>query len=155
MHTNDFLERGDDSFFMKQALLEAKIAFQKDEIPVGCIIVSKDYKIISRSHNLCESLQDPTAHAEMQAITSACHHLGTKYLTECTMYVTLEPCNMCAGALFLSRIGRLVYSASDTKRGFSSDQKNKLHKKSIIEKGLMSEVSSEILQLFFGSHVRL
>ena len=146
----------DEAPFMKQALFEAEIAFQKDEIPVGCVIVSKDLQIISKAHNLCQQLKDPTAHAEMQAITAACHHLGTKSLADCTMYVTLEPCAMCAGALFLSRLGRLVYGASDFKQGiYSTQKKAAFHKKSIVEKGLMAMESETLLQRFFKERLRL
>ena len=107
-----------DVFYMQKALAEAKYAFEKDEIPVGAIIVSND-KIIARSHNLTQMLNDVTAHAEMQAITSAANHLGNKYLTECTLYVTLEPCQMCAGAMYWAQLNRLVYGASDNHRGYN------------------------------------
>ena len=106
-----------DIFYMQKALAEAKYAFEKDEIPVGAVIVSND-KIIARSHNLTQMLNDVTAHAEMQAITSAANHLGNKYLTECTLYVTLEPCQMCAGAMYWAQLNRLVYGASDNHRGY-------------------------------------
>ena len=106
-----------DIFYMQKALAEAKYAFEKDEIPVGAIIVSND-KIIARSHNLTQTLNDVTAHAEMMAITSAANHLGNKYLNECTLYVTLEPCQMCAGAMYWAQLDRLVYGASDKHRGY-------------------------------------
>ena len=107
----------DDNYFMRRALDEAKIALQKDEVPVGAVIVSNN-QIIARSHNLTETLNDVTAHAEMQAITSAANYLGGKYLKNCTLYVTLEPCQMCAGALYWSQISKIVIVASDSHRGF-------------------------------------
>lgn len=137
-----------DIFYMQKALAEAKYAFEKDEIPVGAIIVSND-KIIARSHNLTQMLNDVTAHAEMQAITSAANHLGNKYLTECTLYVTLEPCQMCAGALYWSQISRIVYAASDPKRGFKTMGGN-LHPKTVLEKGPLSKESETILKQFFN-----
>ena len=106
-----------DEYFMKKALAEAEIAFEKGEIPVGAVIVI-DNKVIARSHNLTELLHDVTAHAEMQAITSAANYLGGKYLKDCTLYVTLEPCLMCAGALYWSKIGRIVYGGADEKHGY-------------------------------------
>ncbi|MCB0376479.1 MAG: nucleoside deaminase, partial [Sinomicrobium sp.] len=108
-----------DSYFMQHALREAEAAYEKDEVPVGAVIVV-DNKIIARAHNLTETLNDVTAHAEMQAITAAAHFLGGKYLDQCTLYVTLEPCVMCAGALYWSQLSRLVYGAKDEKRGYGT-----------------------------------
>jgi len=138
----------DDIRFMKAALDEARNAFEKDEVPVGAVVVC-DGKIIARAHNLTETLSDPTAHAEMQAITAAGSWLGGKYLTDCTIYVTLEPCVMCAGALFWGQISRLVYGAADEKRGFSTKGSDLLHPKTTVDKGIMAEESSELLRLFF------
>ena len=137
----------DDSYYMKKALQEAEVAFDKGEIPVGAIIVVED-RIIARSHNLTELLNDVTAHAEMQAITSAANFLGGKYLTNCTLYVTLEPCQMCAGALYWSQISRIVYGASDDQRGFKT-LGTKLHPKTKIDGGIMAEESSALLKRFF------
>ena len=106
-----------DIFYMNKAIAEAKIAFEKDEVPVGAVIVSND-KVIARAHNLTEMLNDVTAHAEMQAITSAANYLGGKYLKDCTLYVTLEPCQMCAGAMYWAQLTRLVFGASDPHRGY-------------------------------------
>ena len=106
-----------DVFYMNKAIAEAKIAFEKDEVPVGAVIVSND-KVIARAHNLTEMLNDVTAHAEMQAITSAANYLGGKYLKDCTLYVTLEPCQMCAGAMYWAQLTRLVFGASDTHSGY-------------------------------------
>lgn len=137
----------DDNYFMKKALQEAEAAFDKGEIPVGAIIVIEN-RIIARSHNLTELLNDVTAHAEMQAITAASNFLGGKYLQNCTMYVTLEPCQMCAGALYWSQISKLVYGASDEKRGFSA-MGTKLHPKTNVVKGVMAEEASKLLKQFF------
>ena len=116
-----------DIFYMNKAIAEAKIAFEKDEVPVGAVIVSND-KVIARSHNLTEMLNDVTAHAEMQAITSAANYLGGKYLKDCTLYVTLEPCQMCAGAMYWAQLSRLVFGASDPHRGYRK-LKTTLHPK--------------------------
>lgn len=137
----------DDSYYMKKALQEAEVAFEKGEIPVGAIIVVED-RIIARSHNLTELLNDVTAHAEMQAITSAANFLGGKYLTNCTLYVTLEPCQMCAGALYWSQIAKLVYGASDEQRGFKAFG-TKLHPKTKVVSGIMAEEASELMKRFF------
>lgn len=137
----------DDSYFMKKALQEAEVAFEKGEIPVGAIIVVED-RIIARSHNLTELLNDVTAHAEMQAITSAANFLGGKYLTQCTLYVTLEPCQMCAGALYWSQISKLVYGASDEQRGFKT-LGTKLHPKTKVVGGIMANEASELMKRFF------
>ncbi|MEM6517023.1 MAG: nucleoside deaminase [Bacteroidota bacterium] len=137
----------DDTYFMKKALLEAELAFEKGEVPVGAIIVIKD-KIIARAHNLTELLNDVTAHAEMQAITAAANFLGGKYLNQCTMYVTLEPCQMCAGALYWTQISRLVYGARDDKRGFIK-METKLHPKTEIYGGVLEKESSDLVKRFF------
>lgn len=136
-----------DEYFMKKALLEAEQAFEKGEVPVGAVIVV-DNKIIARAHNLTELLNDVTAHAEMQAITSASNFLGGKYLHNCTLYVTLEPCQMCGGALFWSQISNVVYGASDPERGFIS-LNNKLHPKTKIKGGILAEQASSLLKRFF------
>lgn len=136
-----------DTYFMKKALLEAEDAFEKGEIPVGAIIVIKD-RIIARAHNLTELLNDVTAHAEMQAITAAANFLGGKYLTNCTLYVTLEPCQMCAGALYWSQISKLVYGASDDKRGFKT-LGTTIHPKTEVVSGVLAEEASELMKRFF------
>lgn len=137
----------DDTYFMKKALQEAEAAFEKGEVPVGAIIVIKD-RIIARTHNLTEQLNDVTAHAEMQAITSAANFLGGKYLKDCTLYVTLEPCQMCAGALYWSQISRIVYAAKDEARGCGI-MGTKLHPKTKIEGGLLAIEASALLKRFF------
>ncbi|WP_223034644.1 nucleoside deaminase [Hanstruepera marina] len=137
----------DHNYFMKKALQEAEIAFDKGEIPVGAIIVI-DNKVIARGHNLTELLNDVTAHAEMQAITAASNYLGGKYLLNCTLYVTLEPCQMCAGALYWSQISQIVYGARDEERG-CINLKTKLHPKTKIEGGILAKESSELLKRFF------
>lgn len=137
----------DHNYFMKKALLEAEQAFEKGEIPVGAVIVI-DNKVIARGHNLTELLNDVTAHAEMQAITAASNYLGGKYLINCTLYVTLEPCQMCAGALYWSQISQIVYGARDEERG-CINLKTKLHPKTKIEGGIMATESSELLKRFF------
>ena len=136
-----------DDYFMKRALQEAELAFEKGEVPVGAVIVV-DNRIIARAHNLTEMLNDVTAHAEMQAITSAADFLGGKYLKKCTLYVTLEPCQMCAGALYWSQIDKIVYGARDLERGFIT-MKTKLHPKTIIKGGVMEDECSEIIKRFF------
>lgn len=137
----------DDAYFMKKALQEAEVAFNQGEIPVGAIIVVED-RIIARSHNLTELLNDVTAHAEMQAITSAANFLGGKYLTKCTLYVTLEPCQMCAGALYWSQISKIVYAASDEQRGFKV-LGTKLHPKTKVISGVMADEASALMKRFF------
>jgi tRNA(adenine34) deaminase len=137
----------DDTYFMRKALQEAQLAFDKGEIPVGAVIVIDD-KIIARGHNLTETLNDVTAHAEMQAITAAANFLGGKYLQNCTLYVTLEPCQMCAGALYWSQISKIVYGARDLERGFIN-LKTKLHPKTKIKGGVLADETSEILKRFF------
>jgi len=137
-----------DAHFMKLALAEAQKAFEIDEVPVGAVIVSNG-KVIARAHNLTERLNDVTAHAEMQAFTAAAEALGGKYLLDCTLYVTLEPCVMCAGASFWTQISRIVYAAPDEKRGFNRIKTDLLHPKTKIEGGLMAEESADLLKSFF------
>ncbi|PIB28573.1 nucleoside deaminase [Maribacter sp. 4G9] len=137
----------DDSYFMKKALQEAQYAFEQDEIPVGAIIVVKD-RIIARAHNLTEKLNDVTAHAEMQAITAAANFLGGKYLRDCTLYVTLEPCQMCGGALFWSQISKIVYAASDPQRGIRA-MGTRLHPKTEVVGGILEHEASDLLLRFF------
>tara|TARA_R110001583_G_scaffold48974_1_gene153427 strand:+ start:6073 stop:6525 length:453 start_codon:yes stop_codon:yes gene_type:complete len=138
-----------DEYFMKQALDEAHKAFEVDEIPVGAIVVCNN-RIIARAHNLTERLNDVTAHAEMQAITSAANYLGGKYLKDCTLYVTLEPCNMCAGALAWSQISRIVYGASDKKRGFTAFTPSPLHPRTELVTGIMEKESADLVKSFFA-----
>jgi len=133
---------------MNEALKEAKKAFDADEVPVGVVIVA-DNKIIARTHNLTERLIDVTAHAEMQAITSAANFIGGKYLNDCTLYVTLEPCLMCAGALYWSHLTRLVYGACDDKKGFSTLSETVLHPKTVVSKGILEQECSILLKEFF------
>jgi tRNA(adenine34) deaminase len=137
-----------DEYFMREALKEALKAYELDEVPVGAVIVCKD-RIIARAHNLTERLNDVTAHAEMQAFTSAANHLGGKYLDECTLYVTLEPCVMCAGASFWTQIGRIVYGASDEKRGYTITGANLLHPQTVIVPGILEKECAELLKSFF------
>lgn len=139
----------DDEYFMRQALEEAYKALEEDEIPVGAVVVSND-RIIGRGHNQTERLNDVTAHAEMLAITAAANFLGGKYLRDCTLYVSLEPCNMCAGALFWSQISKVVYAAEDEKRGFKLNGA-KLHPKTQLVGGILREESSKMLKEFFRS----
>ena len=137
-----------DEYFMKKALQEAELAFEKGEIPVGALIVVEN-KIIARTHNLNELLNDVTAHAEMQAITSAANFLGGKYLTGCTLYVTLEPCQMCAGALYWSQISKIVFGASDENRGFEK-MGTQLHPKTTVVRGVLAEESANLMKSFFS-----
>ncbi len=137
-----------DEYFMKKALQEAEMAFEKGEIPVGALIVI-DNKVIARSHNLTELLHDVTAHAEMQSITAAANYLGGKYLIGCTLYVTLEPCQMCAGALYWSQISKIVYGASDEHRGFVK-MGTQLHPKTTVLSGIMANEASELMKRFFA-----
>ena len=137
----------DDAYFMKKALQEAEAAYVKGEIPVGAVIVIND-KIIARAHNLTETLNDVTAHAEMQAITAAANFLGGKYLQNCTLYVTLEPCQMCAGALYWSQISKIVFAAKDDQRGCGV-MKTKLHPKTKMSSGVMEKEASKLLKQFF------
>ena len=139
-----------DTYFMDQAIKEAEKAAQLDEVPVGAVIVCEG-SIIARAHNQSEKLLDATAHAELLAITAASGHLGAKWLSQCTLFVTLEPCVMCAGALYWSRIGRLVYGASDDKRGFMRYGKPLLHPSTKVEYGVHNEKCKLLLQHFFES----
>jgi tRNA(adenine34) deaminase len=136
-----------DEYFMKKALQEAETAFEKREIPVGAVIVI-DNKVIARTHNLTEMLNDVTAHAEMQAITSAANFIGGKYLKDCTLYVTLEPCQMCAGALYWSQISRIVYGAADENRGFTK-MGTQLHPKTEVLGGIMEKECALLMRAFF------
>lgn len=137
-----------DEYYMKIALSEAGEAFEKEEVPVGAVIVS-DGQIIAKGHNLTQTLTDVTAHAEMICITSASNHLGAKYLNDCILYVTLEPCVMCAGAIAAAQIGTLVYGASDSKKGFSLINSPILHPKTVLRKGVLEKECGEILTSFF------
>ncbi len=137
-----------DEYYMKKALEEARIAFEKDEVPVGAVVVCRD-RIIARAHNLTELLGDVTAHAEMQAITAAANALGGKYLDVCTLYVTVEPCVMCAGAIGWSQLGRLVYGASDPKRGYSVFAPDALHPKTGVISGVLAEDCGALMRDFF------
>lgn len=135
---------------MKEALKEAQKAFDEDEVPVGAVVVC-DNKIIARAHNMTEKLNDVTAHAEMLAITSATNYLGGKYLNECSLYVTLEPCVMCGGALYWSQIKKVVFASPDVKRGFSTLEKNILHPKTELVRGVLQQEASELITTFFKS----
>ena len=137
-----------DEYFMKKALQEAEIAFEKDEIPVGAVIVVNN-TVIARTHNLTELLHDVTAHAEMQAITSAANYIGGKYLKNCTLYVTLEPCQMCAGALYWSQISKIVFGARDEQRGFIT-LGTQLHPKTQVISGVLSQEASDLMVRFFA-----
>ncbi len=147
---DDNQQRAEDERFMRKALDEARAALAEGEIPVGAVVVCKG-RIIARTHNLTETLCDVTAHAEMQAVTSAANMLGGKYLTDCTVYVTLEPCVMCAGALGWAQVKRVVFGASDGKRGFTRFAPNALHPKATVTKGILEEECSTIVTNFFHS----
>ena len=138
-----------DEYFMKQAYQEALKAFEADEVPVGAVIVCKN-QVIARGHNLTEQLTDVTAHAEIQAITAAAQYLGAKYLKECTLYVTLEPCCMCAGALYWSQIDRVVFAARDAKRGASATGTSLYHPATLVENGIMDAECSQLLKDCFA-----
>jgi len=139
-----------DEYFMKQALAEARLAAFEDEVPVGAVIVSDD-RIIARAHNQTEKLNDPTAHAEMLAITSATTVLGAKYLTDCRLYVTVEPCVMCAGAIAWAQLAALIYGATDEKRGFTRFAPNALHPETEVLSGIMEADCSALIKAFFQS----
>ena len=141
-------QQAKDIQFMKAALEEAKKAFEKQEVPVGAVVVCNDI-IVARAHNLTETLTDPTAHAEMQAITAASNYLGAKYLTGCKIYVTVEPCPMCAGALNWSQVSELIFGTVDEKRGYSTVSSNLLHPKTKIKKGILENECSELMVRFF------
>lgn len=138
----------DDEKYMRMAIAEAQAAAEAGEIPVGAVVVSKGI-VIARAHNLTETLNDVTAHAEMQVITAAANYIGGKYLDQCSLYVTLEPCVMCAGALGWSQLGRLVYGADDEKRGYSNFAPDALHPKTTITRGILAEESQELIRSFF------
>lgn len=142
------IEPFNDEYFMKKAFSEALLAFEKGEVPVGAVVVAKN-KIIARAHNLTETLNDVTAHAEMQAITAAANFIGGKYLNDCTLYITLEPCVMCAGALGWSQIGKIVYGAPDEKRGYKKFAAKSLHPKTEVIGGILGVECSELMQEFF------
>jgi tRNA(adenine34) deaminase len=137
-----------DEHFMREALKEAQKAFDQDEVPVGAVIVVNN-RIIARTHNLTETLNDVTAHAEMQAITAAANYLGGKYLVDCKLFVTLEPCIMCAGALYWSQISKVIYGARDEKRGYSTFGKNLLHPKTEVKGGVLAEECAALIKEFF------
>ena len=138
----------DDNFYMKQALQEARKAFEKGEVPVGAVVVCRD-RIIARSYNLTETLTDVTAHAEMQAITAAANYLGGKYLNDCTLYVTVEPCVMCAGAIAWSQMGSLVFGAADEKRGYQRYAPQALHPKTVVRQSVLAEDCASLMKDFF------
>ena len=138
----------DDEYFMKQALAEARVAASEGEVPVGAVVVAEG-RIIARAHNQTELLNDPTAHAEMLAITAAVGALGAKYLTDCSLYVTVEPCVMCAGAIGWSQLRRVVFGASDKKRGYQTFAPGAFHPKTVVEKGVMEEECAEEMRKFF------
>ena len=137
-----------DESFMREAIKEARAALQKDEVPIGAVIVC-DNRIISRAHNLTEMLNDATAHAEMQAFTSASSHLGGKYLEDCTLFVTIEPCVMCAGASYWSQISRIVYGAADIKRGYSLLGASILHPRTKVTSGVLADECGALMKDFF------
>lgn len=137
-----------DTDYMKQALIEAQKAFECDEVPIGAVIVCKG-RIIARAHNLTETLNDVTAHAEMQAITAAANNIGGKYLNDCTLYVTVEPCPMCAGAIGWSQLGKLVYGAGDEKRGYRRYAPNVLHPKTEVVSGICADEATALMKEFF------
>jgi tRNA(adenine34) deaminase len=137
-----------DEFFMNQALAQAKIAYDKDEVPVGAVIVFKN-QIIARAHNLTEILNDPTAHAEMQALTAAADAIGAKYLNDCTLYVTVEPCVMCAGAAYWAQLGRIVFGADDNKRGYRVFNSKIIHPQTEVKGGVMRQECAELMTGFF------
>lgn len=139
----------DDTYFMRKALDEARVAFDMDEIPVGAVVVCQN-RIIAGAHNLTERLCDVTAHAEMQAITAAANSLGGKYLTDCTLYVTLEPCVMCAGAIGWAQIGRVVFGAADDKRGYRRFAPEAMHPKTEVTSGVLADACSALLREFFA-----
>ncbi|OYU85583.1 MAG: tRNA-specific adenosine deaminase [Flavobacterium sp. BFFFF2] len=145
----DLLNPFTDDYFMQKALQEAQTAFEQGEIPVGAIVVAKN-QIIARGHNLTELLHDVTAHAEMQCITAAANFIGGKYLKDCTLYVTLEPCCMCGGALYWSQISKVVYGASDPKRGYNASGVS-LHPKTIVVSGVLADEATLLLQKFFAA----
>ena len=149
MNENIVKSRSEDEKYMRMALNEAERAFAKREVPIGAVVVAGG-RIIGRGHNLVETLMDATAHAEMQAITAAMSTLGGKYLNECTLYVTIEPCVMCGGALAWSQIGRVVYGAPDTKRGYSTYSERIMHPKTEVVVGVLQEECEALMKRFFA-----
>jgi tRNA(adenine34) deaminase len=143
------MELYSDEYFMNEAYKEALLSLEKDEVPVGAVVVWKN-RIIARAHNLVETLNDPTAHAEMQAFTAATNTIGGKYLDACTLFVTLEPCPMCAGASYWTQVGRIVYGADDEKRGYSLIRQPLLHPKTVVQGGIMKKECSALLKQFFA-----
>ena len=143
------ISREKDEKYMRLALEEAKMAFNEEEVPVGAVIVAGD-RVVGRGHNLVETLTDVTAHAEIQAITAASSTIGGKYLNDCTLYVTVEPCPMCAGALAWSQVGRIVYGVSDPKRGFSTISDNMLHPRTVVTSGVLAEECEALMKNFFA-----
>ncbi len=142
------MEENKDTYYMQQALTEARKAYELGEVPVGAVVVCND-RIIARCHNLTETLNDVTAHAEMQAITAAASYIGGKYLNDCTMYVSVEPCPMCAGAIGWAQLGRLVYGADDDKRGYRRLAPDVLHPKTTVEAGVCAAEAAELMKSFF------
>lgn len=140
----------DDMRYMRMALEEARRAYAEGEVPVGAVVVCKG-RVIARAHNLTETLTDVTAHAEMQAVTAAANNLGGKYLSECALYVTVEPCVMCAGALGWAQLGRLVYGTADDKRGFRRYAPEALHPKTVVVEGIMADECAALMKEFFGA----
>ncbi len=138
----------DHEYFMREALKEAEKAYDKNEVPIGAVIVWNN-KIIARAHNLTEQLNDVTAHAEMQAITAAAHYIGGKYLKECSIYVTIEPCPMCAGAIGWAQVSKLIFGAYDLKKGYTLFSEDILHPKTQVLKGILAEECKTIIQMFF------
>ena len=143
----------DDNYYMQQALEQARSAGERNEIPIGAVVVCKG-RIIARAHNLTETLNDPTAHAEMQAITAATEYLGGKYLTDCTLYVTVEPCPMCAAALAWAQIPRIVYGADDPRRGYSLFSPSLLHPRTKVTKGVLADECASLMTDFFKARRR-
>ncbi len=141
-------EQNRDVFFMRAAIAEARKALEENEVPIGAVVTAGD-RIVARGHNLVETLGDPTAHAEMQALTAATAAAGGKYLPECTLYVTVEPCPMCAAAMYWAQVGRLVYAAADPKRGFSTISERLLHPKTQVEKGVLADECGALMTDFF------
>ncbi len=137
-----------DEYYMRKALQEAEMAYKEGEIPVGAVIVTND-RIVAKGHNMTETLHDVTAHAEIQAITAAANTLGAKYLPDCTLYVSMEPCVMCAGAIAWAQVGTVVFGASDPKRGYQKLAPNALHPKTVVRQGVFEEEASEIVKKFF------
>lgn len=138
----------DDTYYMRQALAEAQKAAERGEVPIGAVVVCKD-RIVGRGHNLTETLNDVTAHAEVQAITAAANTLGGKYLNECTLYVTIEPCVMCAGAIAWAQMGKIVFGAEDAKRGYQQYAPEVLHPKTVVVKGVLADECALLVKNFF------